>query len=166
MQTFQSIYTPHPTRLVSPSQICPQCGRTFSITGNHAVYRACDAYVCSPMCSDKRVKRVASVDRDFSNPSSWQMKRTKSVIDMGYRPLSAPTIMNTPAILGLEGSYDEEPEYSEEHPIFLKDVDDHTTPTHTHKQSKRRFDDENDGRGCLFPVGLLLMMAVATLFML
>ncbi len=88
------------------------------------------------------------------------------MIDMGYRPLSAPTIMNTPAILGLEGSYDEEPEYSEEHPIFLKDVDDHTTPTHTHKQSKRRFDDENDGRGCLFPVGLLLMMAVATLFML
>jgi hypothetical protein len=63
----------------------------INLSSGKNIYRSCDAYVCSPTCSQRRLRKISTSDPNFTNPCNWQnqvqnvthpMKKTKSSRDI------------------------------------------------------------------------------------
>ena len=55
---------------------CGHCGTDINLNSRKAIYRTCDAYVCSPMCSIKRIKVISSLDPNLSECIAWTNIKT------------------------------------------------------------------------------------------
>jgi hypothetical protein len=68
---------------------CASCNLIINLSSGKNIYRSCDAYVCSPMCSQRRLRKISSSDPNFTNPYNWQkqnltlpIKKSKSSINI------------------------------------------------------------------------------------
>lgn len=70
---------------------CASCNAIIYLSSGKNIYRSCDAYVCSPTCSRKRLRNISNTDPNFTNPCNWQnqtqnvtipLKKAKSSINI------------------------------------------------------------------------------------
>ena len=80
-----------PIKMYKSISKCASCNAVINLSSGKNIYRSCDAYVCSPMCSQRLLRRISSSDPNFTNPCNWQnqvqnvtipMKKTKSSMNI------------------------------------------------------------------------------------
>ena len=80
-----------PIKMYKSISKCASCNAAINLSSGKNIYRSCDAYVCSPICSQRRLRKISSSDPNFTSPCNWQnqnqnvtipMKKTKSSINI------------------------------------------------------------------------------------
>ena len=80
-----------PIKMYNSISKCASCNAVIHLSSGKNIYRSCDAYVCSPTCSRKRLRNISNTDPNFTNPYNWQnqvqnvslpLKKTKSSINI------------------------------------------------------------------------------------
>lgn len=80
-----------PIKMFNSISNCAYCNTVINLSSGKNIYRSCDAYVCSPTCSQRRLRKISSSDPNFTNPCNWQnqiqnvtlpIKKTKSSINI------------------------------------------------------------------------------------
>lgn len=87
---------------------CGHCGTRIILNGWKPLYRSCDAYVCSPACSRERVKIIAGLDPNLTQPMEWantstsappkSFTRKPSFAGLGNLSLAPDVELNMPII--------------------------------------------------------------------
>jgi len=79
-------------KMYSSTVKCASCNSLVNLASGKNIYRSCDAYVCSPTCSKKRLRIVSCQDPYLTDPSNWEdytpinirspMKKTTSMTNV------------------------------------------------------------------------------------
>lgn len=71
---------------------CGHCNCEIKTNGTEPLYRTCDSYVCSPLCSIERFKVITKLDPSLTNCMSWATTTTGSPPKTFERKVSYVTL--------------------------------------------------------------------------
>lgn len=71
---------------------CGHCNCEIKPNGRDPLYRTCDSYVCSPICSLERLKVITKLDPSLTNYMSWAKTTTASPPKTFERKVSYVTL--------------------------------------------------------------------------